>query len=295
MSKKIVCFGEMLWDCFPGEDIPGGAPMNVALNLRQLGFEVKMISSLGKDDYGLNLRNFISTYDLDQSLIQETSEYPTGKVLVDQSDPENILYEIVAPAAWDYIQPTAEGIKEVREADAFVYGSLSVRNQESWDTLYELIHLPVLKIFDINLRAPFYDFSQIDIILGYSDILKINEDELSVLAQNFNLPDNPEAFCKELLELYPLKLICVTLGAKGAMIYSNNKFYHHSGYKVNVKDTVGSGDAFLSGLIKTYLERNSPDKILDFACALGAFVATQRGGTPRYTLQNIHALQTGKA
>ncbi|MEX0883737.1 MAG: carbohydrate kinase, partial [Cyclobacteriaceae bacterium] len=48
MGKKIVCFGEMLWDIFPKEKMPGGAPMNVALHLQHLGFDVKMISRVGE-------------------------------------------------------------------------------------------------------------------------------------------------------------------------------------------------------------------------------------------------------
>ncbi len=294
MGNKVVCFGEMLWDCFPGEEVPGGAPMNVALNLSQLGLNVKMISKVGIDDYGQRLKTFVSGYGLDQSLIQEDEEFPTGKVLVDQTDPENIRYEIVSPAAWDYIQINAQNRQAVAEADAFVFGSLGVRNQTSWETLYELIHLPVLKIFDINLRAPFYDFEQLEIILGYTDILKINEDELAIVAGYFDLPLKLESFCEAITELFPIEMICITLGAKGAMIYKGNKVYRHDGYKVDVKDTVGSGDAFLSGFIKTSLEGKKPDQILDFACALGAYVATQRGGTPKYDLSAIIQLQGKK-
>lgn len=295
MGNKVVCFGEMLWDCFPGEEIPGGAPMNVALNLQQLGLDIKMISRLGKDDYGRRLRELLTGYGLDQSLIQEDDQHPTGKVLVDQTDPENIRYDIVAPSAWDFIDATPEIRKAVQEADAFVFGSLAVRNQVSWNTLYELIHLPVLKIFDINLRAPYYDFEQIEIMLGYTDILKINEDELGIVADYFNIPEQMEGFCVEMTDLFPIDMICITLGSKGALIFQDNKITRHPGYKVEVKDTVGSGDAFLSGFIKTRLEGSGPEQVLDFACAMGAYVATQRGGTPRYTLGDIQALQARKA
>lgn len=295
MGNKVVCFGEMLWDCFPDEEIPGGAPMNVALNLQQLGLDIKMISRLGKDDYGRRLLELLTGYGLDQSLIQEDDQHPTGKVLVDQTDPENIRYDIVAPSAWDFIDATPEIRKAVQEADAFVFGSLAVRNQVSWNTLYELIHLPVLKIFDINLRAPYYDFEQIEIMLGYTDILKINEDELGIVADYFNIPEQMEGFCVEMTDLFPIDMICITLGSKGALIFQDNKITRHPGYKVEVKDTVGSGDAFLSGFIKTRLEGSGPEQVLDFACAMGAYVATQRGGTPRYTLGDIQALQARKA
>jgi fructokinase len=295
MSKKIVCFGEMLWDCFPEKEIPGGAPMNVALHLQQLGFDVKMISKIGNDERGQKILEFVEGYGLDTSCIQHDEQHPTGTVQVDNSNVENIKYTIVSPVAWDFIGLRNETLKAVQAADAFIFGSLSVRNHGSWETLYHLLHEPVLKIFDINLRAPFYDFEQIEIILGYTDILKINEDELLIVADYFDIAMPEKANYLEkaklvstyLTEHFPIAMVCVTLGAKGALVYQNGNIISHPGYKVNVEDTVGSGDAFLSGFVKTYLENKKSDEILDFACAMGAFVATQKGGTPRYKLEDI--------
>lgn len=295
MTKKIVCYGEMLWDCFPNHEIPGGAPMNVALHLCQLGMDVQMISRIGLDEHGDKLLDFTSLFELDPTCIQKDDIHPTGKVIVDNQDPENIKYDIVSPSAWDYIALTNEALKAVKAADAFIFGSLSVRNHESWETLYHLLHEKALKIFDINLRSPFYDFEQIEIMLGYTDILKINEDELVIVADYFDI-DLPEKathleksklVCSYLTEHFPIAMVCVTLGAKGALIYQEGKIISHPGYKVKVEDTVGSGDAFLSGFVKTYLEGKRPIEILDFACAMGAFVATQKGGTPRYLMEDI--------
>lgn len=299
MSKKIVCFGEMLWDCFPDHEIPGGAPMNVALHLQQLGFDVKMISKIGNDEHGKKILEFVQGYGLDTSCIQHDDQYPTGTVQVDNTDVENIKYTIVSPAAWDFIGLRNETLKAVQSADAFIFGSLSVRNHESWETLYHLLHEPVLKIFDINLRAPFYDFEQIEIIFGYTDILKINEDELLIVADYFDisLPEKANYLEKTnsvstyLTEHFPIAMVCVTLGAKGALIYQNGKITAHPGYRVKVEDTVGSGDAFLSGLVKSYLEGKNTEDILDFASAMGAFVATQKGGTPRYLIEDVLAIK----
>jgi fructokinase len=295
MVKKVVCFGEMLWDCFPDYEIPGGAPMNVALHLNQLGLDVKMISKVGNDDYGQKILNYVKDYGLDTSCIQCDEQLPTGTVQVDNTDVENIHYTIVAPVAWDHINLTNEALKAVQHADAFIFGSLSVRNHESWETLYHLLHEPVLKIFDINLRTPFYDFEQIEIILGYTDILKINEDELVIVADYFNIDLPEEAthlekskmVCAYLTAHFPIAMVCVTLGSKGALIFQEGEISSHPGYQVKVEDTVGSGDAFLSGFVKSYLEGKKPEEILDFACVMGAFVATQKGGTPRYKIEDV--------
>lgn len=296
MTKKVICFGEMLWDCFPDCETAGGAPMNVALHLKQLGLEVQMISRLGKDDYGNKLLGFVKSYGLKLDLIQEDLEHPTGMVLVNNTNRENIKYDIVAPSAWDFICLTEENQQAVTEADALVFGSLAVRNDVSWNTLYHLLQQPVLTIFDINLREPFIDFYKIESLLSYVDILKINEDELALLTDYFEVEnlngcksqmDSVKSFCEFMVAKFPIKIICITLGSSGAVIYWQGEIIKHNGYKVQVEDTIGSGDAFLSGFVKMYLEGTKPMEILDFSCKMGAYVATQQGGTPKYKLEEF--------
>lgn len=287
MSDKVVVFGEMLWDCLPSGEVAGGAPMNVALNLHQLGLDSKLISAVGKDEWGEKLLHFYRAYGISDELIQSKSDQETSRVLVDSSDRENIKYTILSPVAWDFISLTNENREAVKSADAFVFGTLAVRNSTSLKTLLELLHLAKLRIFDANLRPPFYDFEVIETLLAYTDILKINEDELVAFGDYFNTSADPKSLCEFLDKHFPLDLVCITLGSKGAMIYQKGKIFHHPGYRITVQDTIGAGDAFLSGFIKMYLDQKSPEQILDFSCKIGAFVATQKGGTPRYHLDEI--------
>lgn len=287
MSHKVVIFGEMLWDCLPSGAVAGGAPMNVALNLHQLGLNSRLISAIGNDTDGRNLLEFLSSFEIPLDLIQTNSEHETSKVLVDNSDPENIKYTIVSPVAWDFIQWNEEMDQAVEDADAFVFGSLGVRNTESLKTLLHLLRHPVLRVFDANLRPPFYDFEVIETLLGYADVLKINEDELVIFADYFKTEPTVESLCAHLDQHFPMEIICVTRGSKGALIYQKGVITEHPGYKVKVEDSIGAGDAFLSGFVKTYLDDKSPEEILDYACKLGAFVATQKGGTPRYSAERF--------
>lgn len=287
MSHKVVIFGEMLWDCLPSGPVAGGAPMNVALNLHQLGLNSRLISAIGNDTDGQNLLEFLNSFEIPTDLIQTNFEYETSRVLVDNSDPENIKYTIVSPVAWDFIQWNEEMDQAVEDADAFVFGSLGVRNTESLKTLLHLLRHPVLRVFDANLRPPFYDFEVIETLLGYADVLKINEDELVIFADYFKTEPTVESLCAHLDQHFPMEIICVTRGSKGALIYQKGVITEHPGYKVKVEDSIGAGDAFLSGFVKTYLDDKSPEEILDFACKLGAFVATQKGGTPRYSAERF--------
>jgi len=283
MSHKVVIFGEMLWDCLPTGPVAGGAPMNVALNLHQLGLNSRLISAIGNDSDGRNLLEFLNSFEIPTDMIQTNFEHETSRVLVDNSDPENIKYTIVSPVAWDFIQWNEEMDQAVEDADAFVFGTLGVRNTESLKTLLHLLRHPVLRVFDANLRPPFYDFEVIETLLGYADVLKINEDEMEIFADYFKTEPTVEGLCAHLDQHFPMEIICVTRGSKGALIYQKGVITEHSGYKVKVEDSIGAGDAFLSAFVKTYLDDKSPGEILDYACKLGAFVATQKGGTPRYS------------
>ena len=290
MRDHVVIFGEMLWDCLPSGPVAGGAPMNVALNLHQLGLSSRLISAVGKDEDGQKLLAFLSEFGLPLDLIQTKEDHETSKVLVDTSDPENIKYTIVSPVAWDFVEWNDAMDTAVEEADAFVFGSLGVRYPESLKTLIKLLQHPTLRIFDANLRPPFYDFEVIETLLGFADILKINEDELGIFAAYFQTNPTIEDLCFYLDQHYPMEIICVTRGSRGALIYQKGKLFDHPGYVVQVQDSIGAGDAFLSGFIKTYLEEKKPDEILDFACKIGAFVATKKGGTPRYSEADIEGI-----
>ncbi|GMQ29910.1 carbohydrate kinase [Algoriphagus confluentis] len=287
MSNCVVVFGEMLWDCLPSGPVAGGAPMNVALNLHQLGMDVRLISAVGEDEDGDRLLEFLGSFGLPLDFIQIKKNHPTSKVLVDDFDPENIKYNILTHVAWDYLEWSEQLSQAVEKADAFVFGTLGVRNPESLKTLLKLLHHKTLRVFDANLRPPFYDFEVIETLLGFADILKINEDELEIFADYFKTEPTISGLCEYLDQHFPIDLICVTRGSKGAVIYQKGKIIEHPGYQVKFQDSIGAGDAFLSGFVKKYLEKSTPEETLDFACKLGGFVATQKGGTPKYTEEEV--------
>ena len=261
--------------------------MNAALHLRQLGAAVSLISRIGSDKEGKDLLDFIHGFGLSTDYIQIDPELPTGRVLVDESDSENRVYQIVKPVAWDQIEWTESQKDLVDHSDAFIFGSLAARAESSRNTLFNLLETPSLKVMDLNLRAPFYTFEILEKLLKLTDILKINEEELNCLATFHQLPRGTETALQKLTELYDFQLVCVTLGKNGACIYHEEEIIEHPGYKVKVKDTIGSGDAFVSGLVHSYLMNKPLEQVLDDACALGAWVATHKGGTPAYDQSEI--------
>ncbi|MDQ0637302.1 sugar/nucleoside kinase (ribokinase family) [Pedobacter sp. W3I1] len=156
MQNKVITIGEILWDVFPEGKKAGGSSMNVALNLHKQSIEGNFISAIGNDENGKELFNFLASNHFPTDLIQINTELPTSTVMVQLDENHQATYTIKQPVAWDDIKITDENIAAVKQADALVYCSLTCREEKSKKTILALLENARTKIFDINLRAPFY-------------------------------------------------------------------------------------------------------------------------------------------
>ena len=288
MSKPtIVCFGEMLWDMLPSGKQAGGAPMNVAVQLKNLGLNPLMISRVGEDELGEELLAFLQERGLSPDLVQQGKTHLTGIVKANITDQNEVVYKIVHPVAWDYIQPEQSLLEIATTSDVFVFGSLAARSVDTRQTLLNLLEKAPFKVFDVNLRSPFYDQAGIEELLYKADMVKMNEHELALIASWSGLSNVLESAIEGIAAHFDIATICVTLGAEGAMLWKNNTFYRNAGFKVVVNDTIGSGDAFLAGLLSHLTQGKTPEESLQFACAMGSLVATHQGATPVISSEQV--------
>jgi len=292
LKNEILCIGEVLWDRLPSGAKPGGAPMNVALHLNAIGLDAAIASSVGKDEAGQQLIDFLQESGVKTDLIQQDEKLPTSEVLVHLDANNNASYEICEPVAWDNIQLTNDLATKAKSSGLIIYGSLASRNKTSRETLLKLLNnSDAVKLIDVNLRKPYDKQDVLEVLIEKSDIVKLNDDELAVFAGRHGVKDKDD---KELVEWfmthYNVEILCVTRGDKGAFMYYNNQFYDHPGFKVNAVDTVGAGDAFLAGLVASFLQKKTPTEAIAFACATGAFVASKAGATPKYDMNEINAI-----
>lgn len=285
--KHVTCFGEILWDNFPTGKMPGGAPMNVAMHLYKQGINTKLISSVGSDENGEELKSFLIEHGISTQYVQENSSLRTGIVDVNLDENKQATYTIVKPVAWDEIQYAENLSKLVNDSDAFVFGSLAGRSDTSYHTLLKLIEASSCSIFDMNLRPPHFEMSTLETLMNKCDVLKLNEHELELLKERYYLDSKIEDQLNSLQTITDTGTICVTLGDKGAIILHDGIVYKHPGYKIKVVDTVGAGDAFLGSFIAGFLNKLPIHSILQRACATGAFVASKAGANPAYTQENI--------
>lgn len=285
---KVTCFGEVLWDVFPTHRKIGGAPLNVAARMKSMQNDTSVISRIGDDEEGKGILEFLKSNQVDTSGIQIDSKYKTSTVEVTLDENGSASYEIVHPRAWDKIELTDQAVALVKNADAFIYGSLSSRDETTRATLYSLLKLAQYKIFDVNLRPPYYDIEVLNHLMKEADLIKFNDEEILEIA---NLLDSKAKTLEETILFIAAttqsQCICVTKGGDGAVLYFEGNFYYNTGYKVKVVDTVGAGDSFLATLISKLMKKTAPQDALDYSCAIGALVAGSEGANPRIDEKEI--------
>lgn len=292
MSKrKIICYGEVLWDILPSGKTPGGAPMNVAFHLQQLGSSSRVISRVGNDTLGNELIQFLNKKGIDTKMIQLDTSLPTGTVNVKLDKDGTPAYKIVEDVAWDNIQISQEWFNKVKETDAVIFGSLACRTAQSQLSLFKLLEVVTLRIFDINLRPPFYSKTLLEKLLHQADIVKMNEEELEIVVKWIGDFDDEIKKIKAVKEKYHIDIILVTKGKAGVICMDNDTVFRHPIFPIVVADTVGSGDAFLAGFVHQFLQGKGTEECLELASAMGAFVATKSGATPILNIEELKKIQ----
>lgn len=283
MPKKIAAFGELLWDILPTGKVLGGAPANFIYRINSFGDYGTLLSKVGDDKAGRDAREVLRNLGVSDEEIQTDYEFPTGSVKVKIDEQGNAEYQILTDVAYDHIEINTEMIDAFSQADCVCFGTLVQRYGISKNTLRELIHEApdVVKFLDINLRKKCYTANSIADSLKMADILKTNDNELRITKELLGLENESlKALAQETLKKFDLKIILCTLGSNGAFcITDKNDFLYDPGYKINLIDTVGSGDAFSAGFVHYYMNGHSIEEALCFGNAAGAKVATTTGAT----------------
>lgn len=298
-NKKIICYGDIVWDklyklykLYKRDKLyklyklssalrPAGAPLNVAYHFKKMGVQSYIISYVGNDILGEELLKIIKKWCVDgifcivNNVNNKNNNLPTGKIIVDALFQE-VSYEIMEPVAWDFIAVEKELSKMIKNTDGFVFQSMTARNEKSRKTLHSLLEYSCYKIFDVNLRPPFYSEQIIKILIEKSDIVKMSVSELYEIVSWFHSGkfSEEEAVCF-LKECFHLKELLITKGCYGASYYGIAKLYERRGITIKVKDTIGSGDAFLSGFLAKKINGNSSEEAIEQAITISAFVASK--------------------
>ena len=291
-EKAVICYGEVLWDHLPAGKSPGGAPMNVAYHLHKLGVNSHLVSSVGNDGAGKELLEFLQGVGLPTQQVQTDANHATSEVIASMNEQKEVTYQIVAPVAWDFIQWDPAIMTLIQQADAIVFGSLSSRDNHSKTTLFRMLEHAKYRVFDVNLRAPFYSAELISQLLEKCDLVKLNIDELQLIAEwNHTASENEADLVALLFKKYNITEVLITKGSQGATYYNTSGKYNSPAYKIQVADTIGSGDSFLAAFLAMKLMGKPIEEVLDVAVAMGAFITSQSGACPEYSKSDFEAFR----
>jgi fructokinase len=289
-SHLVLGIGELLWDLLPEGPRLGGAPANYAVMAGRLGNHAAILSRIGRDELGRQAVEQLDPMPVDTSCLEVDTKHETGRVTVSFAGGEP-HYTIHEPAAWDFLELTDDWVQQAERADAICFGSLAQRGAEARQTIQTLAaqtQAKCIRVFDVNLRAPYYSGEVIQESLELATAIKMNNDELPQVLSLLGLTRNEEADgellrrgAERLLEEFPaLELVAVTKGSHGSLLVNREEWNEHPGFPVKMADPIGAGDAFTAALTHYMLRGADLATLNEAGNRWGGWVASQSGAMP---------------
>jgi len=294
----ILAVGEILHDVFPEKKVIGGAPFNFSFHLKNLGMPVAFVSRIGKDKEGEEIKEFLQDNNFDLEFIQVDNKYLTGRVIIKQDKNGEPQFNIIKKMAYDYIvfDNKIERLLN-KDIELIYFGSLIQRSKNGFNTIREILENKntVTKCFyDVNLRPDCYTKKVIFESLEYTDVLKLNIDELNHIRSMFGISKNNKYFIEYLMDQYSFDMVAVTMGKEGSSLYYDNRSItlRPEISRQLVVDPVGAGDAFAALIAIGYLKKIAPDEIISLASDFASIICGIRGALPedRKLYENFRVL-----
>ncbi len=290
--KLVVGLGELLWDLLPEGKQLGGAPANFSVMSARLGNRAVIASRLGEDELGREALARLAALPAEVGAIQPDAKHPTGSVSVTLTEGQ-AEYLIHEPVAWDFLEFTPEWKKLAAEADAVCFGTLAQRQPVTRKTIHAFLaatRRECVRVFDVNLRKPFYTRGVMEDSLAKATILKLNDAEMPEVLRLLRLEGGETTETQDasalrkgaraLMDEFPVQLVCVTMGGSGSLLVGREGFDRHQGLPIHVADTIGAGDAFTAALTSYYLQGAPLATLNEAGNRWGSWVASRAGAMP---------------
>jgi fructokinase len=312
-----IAIGELLWDLLPEGPRLGGTTANYAILSARLGTPSALVSCVGRDPLGREATDQLaraSVSHFDASFVQVEESLPTGTVSVTLDPAGRPRYTIHQPVAWDAIRAEPRLLALTRSAGTVCFGTLAQRLTISRRTIRQFVEstpAACVRICDLNLRSPFCDAETVAWCLQHATVLKVSDEELPEVARLLGDPGIARGFpcdgaepgetltedavraARALLALAPdCRLVAITLGPHGSVVADREEFDRHDGFRIQVADTIGAGDAFTAGLGYAYTRGASLRQMNQVSNLCGSYVASQSGATPVLSPELLTAIAT---
>jgi fructokinase len=261
----------------------------------RLGSRAYILSRIGRDPLGEQALDILRPLPVETSAIQMDSRAETGRVTVTLNNGQP-SYTIHEPAAWDFLDASEEWLLLAGRASAICFGSLAQRNPVSRAAIQRLVAASgsgCIRVFDVNLRSPFYTADILTESVALATVVKMNDAEVPLVLYLLGLatastPGEAEwdktrlrYGAEKLLAEFPrLDLVVITCGGTGSLLVRRDEWHEHPGIKVKIADTIGAGDAFTAAITHYLLRGSSLERLNEAGNQWGAFIASQPGAMP---------------
>lgn len=279
----VIGIGEILWDLLPSGPSMGGAPANFICHASALGADALLISRVGRDEAGERLLQRLAGFGVGTGGISVDPAHPTGTVEVELGEGGQPHFTISTDVAWDHLEAVPALLEMVGRADAVCFGTLAQRSADSAKairTLLESAGPGTMRVLDLNLRVQPFPAATVMASLALADGVKMNEDELALIANHLGLRGGLREQLGELAGRYGLRWIACTLGPNGSVMSDGTKWIDHPGFPVVPRDTIGAGDSFLATVVLGMLAGWSLEAISETANQVAAHVCSCDGAVP---------------
>ena len=249
MTDTALVVGEALIDIVQhegqalGEHV-GGSPLNVAVGLALLGRRVEFLTWIGDDRRGRRIADYLhdSGVDLAEGSVGATRT-ATARAELDEKGSATYQFDI----EWQ-LSPNPGLMAPL----VLHTGSIATALEPGCDAVAELIDANAAMStisFDPNIRSAFFEdaeeaLSRVETVVARSDVVKASDEDMRWLDPH----SSPEELAARWLTLGP-SIVAVTFGAHGSFAICADGDERIPAYPAEVVDTVGAGDAFMTGLI----------------------------------------------
>lgn len=292
-SPTVVGIGESLFDLLPGGPVLGGAPVNVAVHVQQLfdmlpvsGGRAAVATRVGDDALGRRFLAEAAARGLDTAAVQIDDARPTGTAVIELVDGEP-TFTITEDSAWDRVVCDAGWQGLAARSAAVCFGTLGRRTAPAGGAIETFLAAArhAIRLFDVNLRAPFFSADSIRVGCRLATILKLNEGELPVVGDALGLPAAPAPERIEALRRREgLEAVVLTRGLEGSLLATAAGLTTAAARvfpRQPDADAVGAGDAFAAAVIVGRLLGWPAARTMRVAGSVSGFVASRPGATPR--------------
>ncbi len=294
---RIFSVGEILWDVIGDREFLGGAPLNFAAHARQLGHEVFLLSAVGEDDRGRRALERLHERGISTEFVQVLPGKNTGIAQVELDADGKPMFQIVRPAAYDFVELTALHLQRIAELQPqwIYFGTLYHMSGSTLASTLKLLKAApsARRFYDVNLRDGNWSLSVVEQLSAQANVVKLSDSEAEFLDASVNTAgqgSSVEHFCRRWSEQYGCQTMCVTFGERGCAVFQRGKYCDVPGFQVQVTDTVGAGDAFAAAFLHGIGQGWDAHLTGRFANAVGALVASRAGATPDWHIDECRPM-----